>query len=215
MDTRHESWWHDATFYAIYPLGFCSGADGAPIHAITRDLDRVARLGFSALYLGPLFESGSHGYDTHDYFRVDARLGGDDDLAELVAAAHERGIRVVVDGVYNHVGRGFWAFERLRAEGPESAYRSWFRGVDFSRDNRFGDGFVYEGWEGVEELVSLNHDEPAVRDHLIEAALHAVKRYDVDGIRLDVAYLLPPEFLRELVGRLRGARHDVWVMGEV
>ena len=218
-----ESWWHRAAFYHIYPLGSCGAPevnDGAGpavprIDAITSDLDRIVSLGFNALYLGPLFESGSHGYDTHDYFRLDRRLGEDDDLASLVAAAHERGVAVVVDGVYNHVGRGFEPFVRLREEGPDSPYRSWFRGVDFAADNRFGDGFVYEGWEGVEELVALNHDNPEVREYAIRAAEHALERYDVDGIRLDVAYSLPFEFIDALARRVRGLRADAWLMGEV
>lgn len=218
-----ESWWHRATFYHIYPLGYCgaptvndgSGPPVARIDAITGDLDRIVSLGFNALYLGPLFESGSHGYDTHDYFRLDRRLGDDDDLVALVEAAHERGVAVVIDGVYNHVGRGFEPFVRLREEGEGSVYRSWFCGVDFTADNRFGDGFVYEGWEGVEELVALNHEEPAVREHLIRAAGHAVERFGVDGIRLDVAYSLPLGFIEALSGALRELRADVWLMGEV
>ncbi|MFW5743924.1 MAG: alpha-amylase family glycosyl hydrolase [Spirochaetota bacterium] len=218
-----ESWWHGATFYHIYPLGYCGAprvndASQSPvtrIDAITRDLDRIVSLGFNALYLGPVFESGSHGYDTHDYFRLDRRLGEDDDLASLVAASHERGIAVVLDGVYNHVGREFEPFVRLRAEGESSPYRAWFRGVDFGSDNRFGDGFVYDGWEGVEDLVALNHDEPEVREHLIRAAEHAVERYGVDGIRLDVAYSLPFAFLDALAARLRSLKADAWLMGEV
>ncbi|MFW5715851.1 MAG: alpha-amylase family glycosyl hydrolase [Spirochaetota bacterium] len=217
------AWWQDATFYSIYPLGYCdaprvndgTSAPTSRIELIASDLERIADLGFSALYLSPVFESGSHGYDTHDYFSVDRRLGTDDDLAALVRAAHERGIRVVLDGVYNHVGRGFRAFERLRRGGEASEYRSWFRGVDFTRDNRFGDGFVYEGWEGVDELVALDHSQPAVREHLFEAAGHALDRYGVDGIRLDVAYSLPLDFLDELSHRLREKKPDVRLVGEV
>lgn len=221
----HEtnSWWEYATFYAIYPLGYC----GAPavndrvcaptprIRRVTDDLDRISGLGFNALYLGPIFESGSHGYDTRDYFQVDRRLGTNDDVARLVAAAHDRGIRVVLDAVYNHVGRGFEPFERLRAEGPASPYRDWFHGVDFDRDNRFGDGFVYEGWEGVEELVALNHECPAARAHLLAAARHAFERYGIDGLRLDVAYSLPEDFLDELGREVRSVRPDAWLLGEV
>lgn len=208
----------DATFYSIYPLGFCAAGAGpgeAPLATITHDLPRIASLGFSALYLGPLFDSGSHGYDTRDYFRVDPRLGDDDDFARLVARAHDHGIRVVIDGVYNHVGRGFHAFQRLRAEGPGSEWAAWFRAVDFSRDNRFGDGFTYEGWEGVDELVVLNHRHRPVRDHLIAAATHAIKRYGVDGIRLDVAYSLPLDFLDELAAAVRATKPDAWLLGEI
>ena len=231
MKHDEQAWWHEATFYSIYPLGFCGAPASNPsepaavgdeprervprLRAITEDLDRIGGLGFTALNLGPLFESDSHGYDTRDYFTLDRRLGSDDDLADLVRAAHNRGMRVVVDGVYNHVGRGFRAFQRLREEGAGSEYASWFADVDFSHDNRFGDGFVYRGWEGVEELVTLNHSNPVVRDHLLDAAAHAVTRYGVDGIRLDVAYSLPHDFLDALSARLREVRPDVWLMGEV
>lgn len=239
MNDTVRPWWLDATFYSIFPLGFCgaparnpsepltvgAGLQQVPesgalarvsrITAITEDLERVRDLGFTAVYLGPLFESDSHGYDTRDYFTLDRRLGADDDLAALVQAAHDRDMRVVVDGVYNHVGRGFWAFQRLLEEGAGSEYASWFAGVDFSHDNRFGDGFVYHGWEGVEELVTLNHTNPAVRNHLLDAAEHAVRRYGIDGIRLDVAYSLPFDFLDALSARLRDVRTDAWLMGEV
>lgn len=222
MTTETPHWSHSATFYSIYPLGACEAPStndgGEPvkrIHALTQDVDRVRELGFNALYLGPVFESDSHGYDTRDYFSVDRRLGTDEDLAALVSAAHERDMHVVLDGVYNHTGRGFWAFERLREQGPGSEYAGWFAGVDFSGDNRFGDRFVYNGWEGVEELVSLNHANPAVREHLIAAALHAADRYRIDGIRLDVAYSLPLDFLRELSSRLHEHHPDFWLLGEV
>jgi glycosidase len=223
MYSGTTDWWREATFYSIYPLGYCGAprandAVSEPVPRIRRiitDLHRIASLGFTGLYLSPVFESGSHGYDTHDYFTLDRRLGTDDDLAALVDAAHERNIRVVLDGVYNHVGRGFWAFQRLREEGTGSEYRRWFHGVDFGHDNRFGDGFVYHGWEGVDELVALNHSEPAVREHLIEAAEHAIDRYNIDGLRLDVAYSLPFDFLEELSGRVRERRGDFRLVGEV
>ncbi len=216
-------WWLDAAFYHVYPLGYCGApvenTDDTPtqprLRALGEDLGRVRSLGLNALYLGPIFESGSHGYDTNDYFSLDRRLGDNDDLVALVRAAHEAGLRVVLDGVYNHVGRDFWAFRRLREEGAGSRYRDWFRGVSFDHDNRFGDGFVYQGWEGVEELVALNHENPEVREHLLEAAVHWLEHFGIDGIRLDVAYSLPFEFLEALGSELRSRRSDFWLMGEV
>jgi cyclomaltodextrinase / maltogenic alpha-amylase / neopullulanase len=210
-------------FYHIYPLGFC----GAPherssedttiprLHQVTAHLDYVRALGFDALYLGPLFESISHGYDTSDYFHVDRRLGTNEDLSALVKRAHELGIKVVLDGVFNHVGRDFWAFIDLKEEREASEYRSWFRNVSFDTDNRFGDGLVYDGWEGVEELVELNHDEAAVREHLCAAAEAWIDEFDVDGIRLDVAYALPFPFLDELSRRVHAKREDFFLLGEV
>ena len=220
MNTNH--WWHEATFYSIYPLGACGAPeknDGAEVSSrlavLTADLDRIQALGFRAVYLGPVFESDTHGYDTRDYFHVDRRLGTDDDLADYAAEAHRRGIKIVLDGVYNHVGRGFWAFKRLKEEGAGSEFVDWFSGVDFSKDNPFGDGFVYDGWEGVEELVLLNHGNAAVREHLVDAAIHAAERYGIDGIRLDVAYSLPFEFLDALSKALRDRRPGFWLLGEV
>ncbi len=219
MSTSHTDWWSDSQFYHIYPLGFCGaprenptpgrpyegpGGDGggaAPVDRlslVTAHLPAVAEQGFNALYLGPLFESGSHGYDTADYFAVDRRLGTNQTLTRLVAHAHELGIRVVLDGVFNHVGRDFRAFRDLRERGADSPYTSWFRGVDFSRDNGFGDGFTYEGWEGTDDLVALNLDNRDVREHLFEAVRRMRRSFGIDGLRLDVAYLLPHDFLEEL-----------------
>ena len=213
MHTSTAAWWHRAQFYHIYPLGFCgapgenpapaAAADQSPaaverLTAVTDHLPTVREQGFNALYLGPLFESTSHGYDTADYFRVDRRLGTNETLATLVTRAHELGMRVMLDGVFNHVGRDFWAFRDLRAKGRTSPYVHWFQNVDFSRDNGYGDGFTYEGWEGTDSLVTLNLDNPDVRMHLFDAVRHMMTAFNIDGLRLDVAYLLPYEFIEEL-----------------
>jgi glycosidase len=210
-------------FYHIYPLGFCGAppqrdatSDATPrLREVTAHLDYVRALGCDALYLGPLFESSTHGYDTADYFHVDRRLGTNDDLASLVKRAHELELKVVLDGVFNHVGREFWAFSDLKEKREASEYRSWFRNVRFDADNRFGDGLVYEGWEGVEELVELNNDEQAVREHLCEAAERWIDEFGIDGIRLDVAYALPFPFLDELSQRVHAKRADFFLLGEV
>lgn len=221
--TTPRPWWHSASFYHIYPLGYCGAPpvnDGISepvprIHTITEQLDPIASLGFSALYLGPVFESHQHGYDTIDYFKVDRRLGTNADLADLVRAAHDRGIHVVLDGVFNHVGRGFWAFADLRAQGRDSEYQKWFKDINFEGNNRFGDGFTYKGWEGVEDLVSLNHAHAPVRDHLFAAVEHMIQTYDIDGLRLDVAYLLPGIFLDKLSRQARSHKNPFWLMGEI
>jgi glycosidase len=181
------------------PADSARPGDGAPrLQAVTDLLPSIRDAGFTALYLGPLFESTSHGYDTADYFRVDRRLGAEETLAELVRRAHELEMRVVLDGVFNHVGRDFWAFRDLRAKGRASSYTDWFKNVDFSRDNGYGDGFTYEGWEGTDSLVALNPGNPEVRAHLFDAVRHMIRSYKIDGLRLDVAYLLPYDFLEEL-----------------
>jgi cyclomaltodextrinase / maltogenic alpha-amylase / neopullulanase len=217
------SWARDAVFYHVYPLGLCgapqqndgTGAIVPRLAALHGWLDHWSALGVTALYLGPLFESSTHGYDTADYFRVDRRLGDDDTLAAFVAACHARGIRVILDGVFHHVGRAFWAFRDLQTHGEASAHRSWFAGVDFSRRSRLGDPFDYATWRGHQELVKLDLANAAVRAHLFDAVRHWFARYDVDGLRLDVAESIDPDFLRELAAMCRGARPDCWLLGEM
>ncbi len=216
-------WWDDAVFYHIYPLGYCGAPPANDGHtpavnrlkAIAEQLPHIVELGCNAIYLGPMFESLTHGYDTTDYRTVDRRLGTNDDLRELVAQAHRAGVRIVLDGVYNHVGRGYAPFRDLRDRGASSPYRDWFRGVSFAGPNHWGDGFVYAGWEGNDELVSLNLDNPEVKDAILAAAEWAVTELGVDGLRLDVAYLLPEHFLRDLRARMDAVRPGTWLMGEV
>jgi len=217
-----DSWARDAVFYHVYPLGLC-GAEprndfrAPPVPRLDRLRDWVGhlrRLGVNALYLGPVFESTAHGYDTADYYHVDRRLGTDDTLAALVRHLHENGVRVVLDGVFHHVGRDFWAFRDLREHGERSAYRGWFSGVDFGRRSPYGDPFAYDGWQGHQELVKLNLSHPDVRGHLFGAVRSWVERFGVDGLRLDVAEALEPAFLRELAVFCRGLRADFWLLGE-
>src|SRR5256885_1558196 len=172
-----ESWAWDAVFYHIYPLGL-GGAEprndwtSPPVPRLDQLrgwLDHLRGLGVNALYLGPLFESTAHGYDTADYYHVDRRLGSDETLAGLVTALHAHGIRVLLDGVFHHVGRDFWAFRDLREKRERSRYRDWFAGVDFGRRSPHGDPFAYEGWQGHFDLVKLNLRHPEVRDHLFGA----------------------------------------------
>jgi len=207
----------------VYPLGLCGApASNDGTGPVTPRLDRLHAwidhwdaLGVTALYLGPLFESSTHGYDTTDYFHVDRRLGDDATLAAHVAACHGRGIRVILDGVFHHVGRGFWAFRDLLAHGAASTHRAWFAGVDFSRPGPGGDGFSYDTWRGHHELVKLDLAHRPVRDHLLDAVRHWFSRYDIDGLRLDVAESLAPDFLHELATFCRGLRPDAWLLGEM
>ncbi|HEV2148577.1 MAG TPA: alpha-amylase family glycosyl hydrolase [Longimicrobiaceae bacterium] len=215
-------WATDAVFYHLYPLG----AFGAParndLHSTPEPrlaqlhdwIPHLRELGIGALYLGPLFESTTHGYDTADYHHVDRRLGTDATLAELVTALHRAGIRVVLDGVFHHVGRDFWAFRDLRAQGERSPYRDWFAGVDFRRRSPHGDPFAYEGWRGHYDLVKLNLRNPAVREHLLGAVERWVRDFGVDGLRLDVAEDVDPRFLEELAAFCRRLRPDFWLLGE-
>ena len=166
-------WAENAVFYQIYPLGLCGAPtenDGQLQHRLGRVenwIGHIEALGANAVYLSPVFESDSHGYDTRDYRTVDCRLGDNGDLKRLVEAFHARGIRVVLDAVFNHVGRGFWAFRDVQEKKWDSPYKDWFY-VNFDGDSAYHDGFWYEGWEGHYNLVKLNLRNPAVADYLLE-----------------------------------------------
>jgi cyclomaltodextrinase len=216
------AWAEQALFYHIYPLG----ALGAPRHPqglrmqprlneLHSWLPHLQWLGVTALYIGPLFESSSHGYDTRDYYHVDRRLGDDATLRALVDACHALGIRVVLDGVFNHVGRDFWAFRDLRQNLRRSPYTSWFHRLRFDQRGRAGDPFSYEGWKGHYDLVKLSLRNRDVRAHLFGAVRHWIERYDIDGLRLDAADCMDLTFLKALGRHTRSLKHDFWLMGEV
>ncbi|MFW6362249.1 MAG: alpha-amylase family glycosyl hydrolase [Spirochaeta sp.] len=205
-------WHRDAVFYHIYPLGFC-GNHG--FRMIRENIPHLQYLGINTVYLGPVFASAHHGYDTSDYFRIDARLGTEQEFRELVEQLHAAGIRVVLDGVFNHVGREFWAFRQLQLEGSRSEYRHWFRGIDFSHSSPEGDAFTYDGWEGHYDLVTLNLDHPPVREHLLHAVTWMIESLGIDGLRLDVAYCLPKWFLGDLRTHVQTLRPDFYLLGEV
>lgn len=213
-------WANESVFYQIYPLGFC----GAPyendgvlchrLHKIEEWIDHIEKLHVNAIYFSPIFESDRHGYDTRDYRSVDRRLGTNEDFTDLCKKLHDRGIRVVLDGVFNHVGRGFWAFEDVRKNREASPYRDWFY-LDFSRDSNDHDGFWYEGWEGHYELVKLNLENPAVVSYLFDSIKGWVDQFDIDGLRLDVAYCLPASFLKLLHTYCEGLKADFFLLGEL
>jgi glycosidase len=216
-------WAYDSIFYHIYPLGFC-GAPlqndfGSPMTPRLEKLygwiDHIQELGFNALYLGPVFESSTHGYDTADYFQVDRRLGDSKTLSTLVARFHQHGIKVIFDGVFNHVGRDFWAFKDLQANLEKSAYRSWFHGLSFDESNRYGDPFTYHGWNHHYNLVKLNLQNPVVKDHLFEAVAAWIQDFNIDGLRLDATGCMDLDFLKELAVFCRNIRPDFWLVGEV
>lgn len=216
-------WAEDAIFYHIHPLGLTGAPRRNDFHAAPTPrleqlygwLDHFSYLGVNALYLGPLFESSSHGYDTADYYQVDRRLGTNETLTQLVRELHKRGIRVILDGVFNHVGRDFWAFRDLQAHRQGSAYAGWFAGLTFDRPNRHGDPFSYEGWAGHTSLVKLNLRHPDARRHLLEAAKMWIERFDIDGLRLDAADCVEHDFWRELAATCKAIKPDFWLMGEI
>ncbi|GGT03641.1 alpha-amylase [Planobispora rosea] len=202
----HAIWWH------VYPLGF-TGAEPAalppsePVRHRLRHLegwlDYAVELGCSGLQLGPVFDSETHGYDTVDHFRVDPRLGDDADFDRMVAAARDRGLHVLLDGVFNHVARGFPVFRRADSD-PGAA--AWFR--------RSPGGTDYDTFEGHHHLVALDHSEPAVLDHVVRVMDHWLGR-GASGWRLDAAYAVPPGFWRRALERVRPRHPDAWFAGEV
>ncbi len=216
-------WIDEAIFYHIYPLGFC----GAPavndftsppvprLEKIYQWIDHMRGLQANALYLGPVFESSAHGYDTADYWNVDRRLGTNQTLADLVQELHRRGMRVILDGVFNHVGRNFWAFRDVQQNGQQSTRQEWFHGLDFSARSPYGDSFGYAGWNGNYDLVKLNLRSPEVREHLLQAIRHWVQTFDIDGLRIDAADCIDPQFLHELSTFCHALRPDFWLVGEV
>jgi cyclomaltodextrinase / maltogenic alpha-amylase / neopullulanase len=207
--------WIDHTlFWQIYPLGFV-GAEAAAadrsgvVHRLghlTSWLDYAVELGASGLLLGPIFASSTHGYDTIDYFKVDPRLGDEADFDALIATAHRKGLRVVLDGVFNHVGHEFPAFQRVIAD-PTHADAAWFRRLS-------PEGNEYATFEGHHQLVALNHDEPAVADHVVNVMTHWLQR-GADGWRLDAAYAVPRRFWADVLPRVRAEYPDIYIFGEV
>ena len=216
------AWYNDAVFYHIYPLGMTGAPQvndyGAPVPRL-RELfpwiDHIRRLGCNAIYIGPLFQSVGHGYETTDYKQVDSRLGTNDDFAEFVRRCHDEGIRVIVDGVFNHTGRDFFAFRDIREKREASAYRDWYRGVNFHGNNSFGDGFGYENWGGHDLLAKLKQQNDAVRDYICDVIRYWVRTFDIDGIRLDAADVMDHEYMKAMRRTANEVKADFWLMGEV
>ena len=214
-------WFDESVFYQIYPLGYC-GAErendfGEVRHRLARIEEQIPYIrdcGFNAVLFNPLFESERHGYDTVDFFRIDRRLGDNEDFKRLVAKFHEAGIRVVLDGVFNHVGRRFFAYEEVREKRENSDKKDWFH-INFGGNTAYNDGFWYEGWEGHMELVKLNLQNEAVLGYIGRAVEYWMDEFGIDGLRLDVSYLLPEWFFEWLRRIVRGRRDDFFLMGEV
>lgn len=212
-------WYDEAVFYQIYPLGFCGALD-APrdgqnrIGKVKEWIPHLQKLGVTAVLFNPVFASDFHGYDTEDLLRLDSRLGTDDDFASVCSALHEAGMRVILDGVFNHVGRNFPPFRDVREHREQSRYASWFH-IDFGGNTGYGDGFWYEPWEGHYELVKLNLDNPEVRNYLYSCVGKWMDRFGIDGLRLDVAYLLPDFFLSELRDFCLARKSDFFLVGEI
>ncbi len=213
-------WANESVFYQIYPLGFCGAPqdnDGVLTPRIKKVADwipHLTQLGVNALYFSPLFQSDRHGYDTRDYQKLDVRLGDNGDFREVCQALHGAGIKVVLDGVFNHVGRGFFAFQDVLHHRHESRYKDWFH-ISFEGNSNYNDGLWYEGWEGHYELVKLNLRNPEVVNYLLESVTLWVREFDIDGLRLDVAYCLDHDFMRRLRSHCNWLKEDFFLLGEM
>ena len=216
------SWYNEATFYHIYPLGLTGAPKendyGTPVHRLNTLLpwiDHIKEIGCTALYIGPLFESVGHGYETTDYKKLDSRLGTNEDLTNFVKACHDKGIRVIFDGVFNHTGRDFFAFKDIQKNRENSPYVNWYCNVNFGGNTEYNDGFSYENWGGYNLLVKLNQRNPEVQNYICDVIRFWVSEFDIDGIRLDAADVLDFDFMRVLRHTADEVKKDFWLMGEV
>ncbi len=235
---RTPDWVKHAVFYQVFPDRFARservskagnleawddpptphGYKGGDLLGVTENLDHMQELGVTALYFNPIFQSASnHRYHTHDYFRVDPMLGGDAALRELLDAAHERGMRVVLDGVFNHASRGFLQFHDVLENGPASAYLDWWH-VDGFPLGAYGEGDGkrrYAAWWGLPALPKFNTRTQAVREFLWSVGEHWL-RFGVDGWRLDVPSEIDDDaFWREFRRRCHAVKPDAYIVGEL
>lgn len=214
-------WSYESVFYQISTLGFCGAPeenDGAIVNRIQKVeewIPHMQKLGVNAIYFCPVFSSDRHGYDTRDYRSIDQRLGTNQDFAQVCKALHENGMKVVLDGVFNHVGRGFWAFQDVLKNREQSAYKDWFINVNFGLDNGYKDGLSYEGWEGHNELVKLNLCNEDVINHILVSVEGWIREFAIDGLRLDVAYSLNHDFIRRLRSFTDTKKKDFYLLGEI
>ena len=213
-------WAYESVFYQIYPLGFCGAPfenDGvltSRIKKVEEWIPHMKKLGINAIYFSPVFESDTHGYNTRDYKKIDVRLGTNEDFKEVCQKLHENGIKVVLDGVFNHVGRGFYQFQDVVKNRENSRYLNWFH-INLSGNSNYNDGLWYEGWEGNYDLVKLNLQNGEVVEHILDAVKYWVDEFDIDGLRLDVAYCLDENFVRRLRSFTEGLKSEFYLLGEM
>lgn len=212
-------WAYESVFYQAYPLGFTGAPfenDGELRHGILRFIDwipHIRKVGANAIYFSPVFESDTHGYNTRDYKKIDVRLGTNEDFKKVCDELHKNDIKVVLDGVFNHVGRGHFAFQDVLKNRENSPYRYWFN-IDFNGNDAWNDGLWYEGWEGNYDLVKLNLKNDEVVNYLFDCVKYWIEYFEIDGIRLDVAYCLDPDFMHRLRGFTDSLKKDFLLVGE-
>ncbi|MCR4749195.1 MAG: cyclomaltodextrinase [Lachnospiraceae bacterium] len=213
-------WAEECVFYQIYPLGFCNAPyenDGVLEHRILKVkywIEHFRYLNIGAIYFSPLFESDTHGYNARDLKKVDVRLGTNEDFKEVCDALHNAGIKVMLDGVFNHVGRGFFAFRDVLENRENSRYKDWFH-INFQGNSCYNDGLYYEGWEGNYDLVKLNLWNQEVVEYLFDSIRFWVDEFGIDGLRLDVAYCLDRGFINRLRSFTNELKPEFYLIGEM
>lgn len=215
-------WIEDRVFYNIFTLGFCDVLEPSRIYEeknrlikIEEWIPHLKKMSINAIYFGPVFESSYHGYDTRDYLNIDKRLGTNEDFKDLCKKLHENDIKIVLDGVFNHVGREFWAFKDIQKNGRNSKYCSWFSGLNFDSKSPMGDEFNYESWNGCYDLVKLNLWNREVVEYLLHAVEFWIDEFDIDGLRLDAADKIIFDFFKELKIFTEKKKDNFWLMGEI
>lgn len=215
------AWYEKAVFYHIYPLGLCGcrkvneNISENHFDKLNEFTDHVKKIGCNAIYIGPLFQSVGHGYETTDYKQVDCRLGTNEDFANYVKNCHDKGVKVIVDGVFNHVGREFFAFKDLKEKRENSQYKDWFCNVNFGNNNEYNDNFSYDNWGGYNLLVKLNQRHPDVQGFIYDVIRFWIDEFDIDGIRLDAADVLDHDFMSGIRRVCDEKKQEFWLMGEV
>lgn len=217
-----NSWIENRVFYNIFTLGFCDVLEPNKVYEkknrfikIEEWIPHLKEMSINALYFGPIFESSYHGYDTRDYFNIDKRLGTNEDFKKLCEKLHENDIKIVLDGVFNHVGREFWAFKDVQKNGGISKYCDWFEGLNFDSRSPMGDEFNYVSWNGCYDLVKLNLRNREVVNYLLNAVEVWIDEFNIDGLRLDAADKIILEFFKELRNFTETKKKDFWLMGEI
>lgn len=217
-----NSWIENRVFYNIFTLGFCDVLEPNKVYEkknrfikIEEWIPHLKEMSINALYFGPIFESSYHGYDTRDYFNIDKRLGTNEDFKKLCEKLHENDIKIVLDGVFNHVGREFWAFKDVQKNGRISKYCDWFEGLNFDSRSPMGDEFNYVSWNGCYDLVKLNLRNREVINYLLNAVEVWIDEFNIDGLRLDAADKIILEFFKELRNFTETKKKDFWLMGEI
>ncbi len=241
MQIQTPDWVKHAVFYQIFPDRFAKskqprkrllqnfiweewheiptlqGYKGGDLWGVMEQLDYLQDIGINAIYFTPIFQSASnHRYHTHDYYQVDPMLGGNPAFKDLLDAAHDRNIKIVLDGVFNHASRGFFFFHDILENGPHSPWLDWFKieGWPLSAyDGNFPAN--YAGWDGNRALPVFNHDNPEVREYIMEIAEYWIK-FGIDGWRLDVPFeIKSPGFWQEFRERVKAVNPEAYIVGEV